>query len=303
MPRFLPVLAVVALGVALTGCASDEPEAPSTSAPDGQAECAAPGKASDSVIVTGEFGETPTVEFSAPLAASTLERTVVKKGDGRAVEAGDQVFVDLALYDGQSGELVDVSDFDGVGLGLPLVEGYTAQEFIDIITCSTVGSRVVAVVPAAEGGDSDSTAVVVLDVLPLPTPAAWTENVPEVVFGEDGTPVVTIPQTEAPTQLQVAVLTEGDGPVVEDGDDVTVDYMGLRWDTNEVFDESFSREPTTFGTGDVVRGFGAALVGQKVGTTLLVSIPPALGYGVEETSNGLGGKTLVFLVEIADTKN
>jgi peptidylprolyl isomerase len=99
------------------------------------------------------------------------------------------------------------------------------------------------------------------------------------------------------------VLTEGDGPVVKDGDDVTVDYMGLRWDTNEVFDESFSREPTTFGTGDVVRGFGAALVGQKVGTTLLVSMPPELGYGVEETSNGLGGKTMVFLVEIIDTKN
>jgi peptidylprolyl isomerase len=53
----------------------------------------------------------------------------------------------------------------------------------------------------------------------------------------------------------------------------------------------------------VIPGFGAALVGQKVGTKLIVTIPPALGYGEEASDqNPLAGQTLVFVVEIQDTQ-
>ena len=52
----------------------------------------------------------------------------------------------------------------------------------------------------------------------------------------------------------------------------------------------------------VIQGFGAALVGQKVGTKLIVTIPPEYAYGTDAAGAELGGQTLVFLVEIEDTE-
>jgi len=48
----------------------------------------------------------------------------------------------------------------------------------------------------------------------------------------------------------------------------------------------------------VITGFAAAIVGQKVGSTVLVSIPPDLAYGTDPAKHELGGQTLVFLIHI-----
>ena len=126
---------------------------------------------------------------------------------------------------------------------------------------------------------------------------------PEVQFNGDEAPTVTIPDAEPSTELLVKVLEEGDGAEVQAGDTVTLHYQGLNWATKEIFDQSYGKDAARFGTGDVIPGFGGALVGQTVGTKLVVTIPPALGYGEEESANGLGGQTLVFVVEIQDTES
>ena len=88
--------------------------------------------------------------------------------------------------------------------------------------------------------------------------------------------------------------------VVADGDDVTVNYQGLNWDTKEIFDDSWAKgSPANFNTAQVVPGFSQALVGQSVGSQVLVVIPPALGYGEAGSSgNALAGQTLVFVIDI-----
>jgi FKBP-type peptidyl-prolyl cis-trans isomerase len=138
----------------------------------------------------------------------------------------------------------------------------------------------------------------------LPAPTEWTENVPEVEFGAEGEPpTVTIPDVEPSTELQVHIIEEGDGDTVAEGDSVTLQYQGISWDTGEVFDSSYERgEPATFATDQVIQGFGAALVGQKVGTKLIVTIPPELAYGTDPAAHELAGQTLVFLVEIEGTE-
>nr|MTA38309.1 peptidylprolyl isomerase [Actinomycetota bacterium] len=58
-------------------------------------------------------------------------------------------------------------------------------------------------------------------------------------------------------------------------------------------------EPATFSTQGVIQGFHDALVGQKVGSRVVVIIPSELGYG--DTGSGdqiKGGDTLVFVVDI-----
>lgn len=112
------------------------------------------------------------------------------------------------------------------------------------------------------------------------------------------TPVTGV---KPPTELVLKVLKQGTGATVKSGDSVTVDYQGTNWTTNTVFDQSYTRgEPATFTTDGVVPGFGAALVGQKVGSQVVVGIPPEFGYGsAGQPSANIGGTdTLVFVIEI-----
>jgi peptidylprolyl isomerase len=138
----------------------------------------------------------------------------------------------------------------------------------------------------------------VVSIVPPLTPATWEDNVPEVELGD--APVVTLPEGEAPAELLLAVLEEGDGAVVGATDPVTLDYQGTSWETREVFDQSYGKEPITLQANGFVKGFTAALVGQKVGSTLLVTIPAEHAYGPDPAAHELGGQSLVFLIQIKD---
>ena len=82
-----------------------------------------------------------------------------------------------------------------------------------------------------------------------------------------------------------------------------VQYTGVNWRTKKVFDSSWSRrEPfaTVIGEGQVIQGWDDGLVGQTVGSRVLLVIPPADGYGKTGSSSvGIKGTdTIVFAVDI-----
>ena len=110
--------------------------------------------------------------------------------------------------------------------------------------------------------------MIVTDVIgvkkPL-VPQAWKTDEPKVTFDAKGKPTLKLPKTKPPKDLLLKVLRQGDGDVVKTGDTVTVDYQGTSWDTGKIFDQSYGKQPASFATNQVVEGFGAALVGQKVG--------------------------------------
>jgi len=92
--------------------------------------------------------------------------------------------------------------------------------------------------------------------------------------------------------------------VIEAGDDVVVNYSGTIWRTNEIFDSSWQRGAIAhFPTDAVIPGFTQALEGQTIGSQVLVSIPPDLGYGdAGVPAAGItADDTLVFLVDILGT--
>ncbi|MBI9114701.1 FKBP-type peptidyl-prolyl cis-trans isomerase [Sanguibacter suaedae] len=121
-------------------------------------------------------------------------------------------------------------------------------------------------------------------------------------FGEK--PQLTFPASGAPEGLQVQVLSEGDGPQVAAGDNIVVHYLGQSWGGG-VFDNSYDRGATIdfpIGIGAVIGGWDQGLVGQNIGSRLLLSIPPELGYGERGVPQAgiAGGATLVFVVDIVD---
>ena len=322
MRRKLSLLAVPVLLVSLAACTGDEaPEAsptPGASTADGpQATCPEPGELSDGVEVTGDEGAKPTVAFESPLEVDETQRTVVSEGDGDEVEPGDVVNIAVSIYDAATGDEVAATGYDGTAATqLTVDEGLWVPGLVSAVTCVPVGSRTVTVATAddmrpqgATGADAEAatSVVIVADVQSVvPTRADGedqpaVEGLPTVELDDDGRPTVTIPDAEAPDELQIATLKEGDGEVVPDPANVTVQYQGVNWRTGEVFDESWGRgAPSPFSTEQVVPGFAKAMIGQTVGSQVLVVIPPSEGYGeAGQPSAGIEGTdTLVFVIDI-----
>ena len=135
----------------------------------------------------------------------------------------------------------------------------------------------------------------------------------------DGSPFVTVtgdfgvrPTVEISTgtpsdKLVTETLVEGDGRTVEKGDLLVADYIGYIWDSCVVFDASYDRgQPSGFpiGISAVIVGWDQALVGQKVGARVVMSVPPSLGYVNGNDAAGISkDDTLVFVVDLVGTYN
>lgn len=198
----------------------------------------------------------------------------------------------------------------------------------DLLRCATEGQRAVAVVPLADilqgqepeaQGLTDMTAedslVIVADTVKIERgsgeaagPEAATvcealeprdEKYPEVDLGDGNSePVITIPECiEPPTELEIKVLEEGDGAVVEENQKVMTNYVGVDWNGGVRFDGNWSETGIEFSTesGALIPGFTEAMVGQKVGSTVLVTMPPELGY-----DDGMTRTFVLQLVEIVE---
>lgn len=126
------------------------------------------------------------------------------------------------------------------------------------------------------------------------------------VEGEYGElPTVTFPESDPPADLQVEVLSEGDGDPVEDGDIITANYWGSVWGADEAFDESFSSGvPMVIALDSLVEGWIEGLPGTAVGSRVLLSIPSDLGYPDGNDSAGIeAGDTIVFVVDVLDSQS
>ncbi|GAA4056792.1 FKBP-type peptidyl-prolyl cis-trans isomerase [Agromyces indicus] len=297
-----------AVAVTLTGC---------TAAPDPEATA---GASSDLIEVEGDFGQEPRVDFPTPVSPAETQCTEIIEGEGDRLVAGQQALVGLAVYNGTTGEEIDVNGFgDQEPVPILLSEG-GLPGIRKGLSCASEGSRVVIVAPPADafgeegnaqlGIEPDDSLVMVFDVHRAfllkanGAPQIARDGFPAVVTAPDGRPGITVPDTEPFESTEVEVLKAGSGAVVEDGDQVVVHYTGVLWDDNSVFDSTWERNgPTAFvvaeGEGSqVVPGFAEALIGQKVGSQVGVVIAPEDGYGDAEQAGIPAGSTLFFVIDI-----
>lgn len=319
-------LALCASILVLAGCSAEPEGAEGTSAAAIQDGCTPGGPEVESVLVEGAFGSVPEVTFEAPLTVTETQRAVVLDGEGEAVANGDDLVIDYALYNATSGEKIEDSGFNETSptvfrldTAAPVFAGVSLTA-----ACSTTGSRVVGLVPSQDafgeqgapefGLNPDDVLLFVIDIIsikppPVPPldsvvgePREPSEGFPAVEYDEIGQPTVTIPEGDVPTEFGVDVVLEGAGAVVEAGSVVIVHYHGVNWNTGETFDSSWARgEPASFPTGGVIPGFRDGLIGQTVGSRVLIVIPAELGYGPSGGSpDGSIGPTdtIMFVVDI-----
>jgi peptidylprolyl isomerase len=299
--------------VTLTACSSD----PNTNCDTALSS----GSASDVVKVSGKFGEQPTVTFPTPVRTSTSQRTTVIKGDGAEVHKGQEVVVDFSIYNGTNGQLIQTTKYDPTSASA-LVVGQTIPGLDKGLQCATVGSRLAIAVSPKDGlGSSASsvgvkptdTVVIVVDVNKAYLPAAngapqpGKPGFPTVVIAPGGRPGVTVPTTDPPKSLEVAVNKQGDGKTVTKDDTVVIHYTGVLWKERTVFDSTWdtgtpatvqlSTGQTASGTS-VPKGLTEALVGQKVGSQVTIIVPPSKAFGSQGSGPVPQNATLVYVVDI-----
>ena len=102
-------------------------------------------------------------------------------------------------------------------------------------------------------------------------------------------------------ELQIEVITEGEGEVAQNGQKVHVHYTGTL-ENGTKFDSSRDRgRPIAFtlGEGEVIRGWDLGIAGMKVGGRRKLTIPGHLAYG-ERGYPGVipPNATLLFDVEL-----
>ncbi len=311
--RLSTVLATGALASALvlTGCGEDSADTSETSA------------AISAVQVSGSDPEAePEVTVDAPVAVTETESKVVTEGTGEAVAADDLVSIQAVIVNGTDGK-VATSTWEQGPVGLDLGDENLFASFRDELPGQKVGSRVIITsTPEDAFGDQGNTqlgiqkddpVVFVIDVVgssPILTEAEGTAvppkaGLPTVTMNEGKPATITIPKdAKAPTKTIVQPLIEGEGAEVKDGQTVRVAYTGALWKDGSVFDSSANRPEQPYfefplGQGQVIKGWDAGLKGQKVGSRVLLVIPPEDGYGEAGSPPSIAGDdTLVFVVDI-----
>jgi peptidylprolyl isomerase len=115
-------------------------------------------------------------------------------------------------------------------------------------------------------------------------------------------PKVTVDKGFKVTKTDTRILKKGGGDKVAAGDSIKISLAGVNGTTGKQFDSTYaSGKPVTLTLAEgMLPGFTKGLVGQKIGTRVLVAIPPKDGFGDQGQSayNIKKDDTMVFLFDL-----
>ena len=283
------------------------------------AGCGSDSAGLDKVSVKGE--KSPTVSVDKNFKATKTTTKVVKKGKGDKVTEGDAVTLDYVAVNGRTGKTFDSSFKSGSPLTTTLKSGSVLPGFVKGLKGQKVGSRVLIAIPPKDGFGAankqlglkaSDTMVFLMDIVK-------SASVPEAAEGEakklpDTLPKLTLDDKKHPakfvktdktegkaTKMSTHVAIQGDGPAIKAGQSLTIQYVGQAYPAGDVFDESWSREAATFqiGAGKLIKCWDESLVGQKVGSRVVLVCPADVAYGKEGSGEKIKpGDTLIFAVDL-----
>lgn len=309
--RRLPALVLpLVLATTLAACGDD----------DGSDNGSGSGDALHGITISGDVGKAPEVTWDGELSVDDTATEVVTEGDGEKVADGDQVVAHIWIGNGTTQEEA-FSTYDEKQPQTVQAGNDLSPVFKDAILDRTIGSRVAVTATAADtfgeagnpqmGIGNKDTVLLVVDLMDkqvvLDGPKGKERPAPSWAPGlvTDGEKVTGLDFSQAPEpdrKLRSATLIQGEGDTVEKGQTITVNYLGQVYGGEKPFDESYSREPASFGigVGQVVSGWDKTLVGAKVGSRMMLALPPSWGYGKKGNPNAgiKGTDTLYFVVDI-----
>ena len=271
-------------------------------------------------VTVGGTAKAPTLAFTPkPLTVKATTTKVVTQGTGAKLTKANAITFNYVLVNGKDGKVVETSfgkqtasmDLSSASLLPGLYKGLNGQK---------LGSKVLVAIPPSDafgaqgntqaGFGPTDTVLFYIELVSASTPLTTATGavvppkagLPTVKVAGTGAATVVVPKTPAPTKLVVQPLIKGAGPAIKAGQTIKVNYTGVLWKNSKKFDASAdhgSSFDTPIGAGKVITGWDKGLVGQTVGSRVLLIVPPAEGYGAKGSPPLIGAKdTLVFVVDI-----
>lgn len=281
-------------------------------------------------VSSPQVGVDPTIVAASPPPKETVIQ-VLSEGAGRPVHRSDVLVTNVKsqVWKPRGAEATPYVNTFADGEVLIRSLNQIVPGWAKVLPGVKVGSRVLVITPpedgfGAEGNEmvgvtKDDPLIFVIDILDAIAPDARASGKPiEVVASpklpavtDGAAPVITVPEIDPPKGLVERVLLEGSGPKVVEGQQVAAQYTGVIWSSGTEFDTSWKEgrgpfgarlagvDPRT-GVSGVIPGWVMGLVGQRVGSRILLVIPPELGYGsAGNPAAGISGTdTLVFVIDI-----
>ncbi|MFD0401280.1 FKBP-type peptidyl-prolyl cis-trans isomerase [Kitasatospora sp. NPDC127121] len=271
----------------------------------------------------GGFGSKATITLPEGQPGGQFVVNTVSEGERSTVNKGDWVTVNYTAKDWTTGkDLPSSYDPSGKPQLYQAGSGQLVPALDQSVIGKKVGSRLLVVAPPAAafgeqgstqlGVNKGDTVVFVLDIMEsLPQDSTLTgamtpppATMPQVKDNGKAPVAITVPAGQAaPTDLEQAVLIKGEGKQVKSGQTLVVQYTGVLWNNGQQFDSSWTHggaQAVQIGTGSVIEGWDKALVGQTVGSRILLVVPPALGYKDQAQGSVPPNSTLVFVIDILE---
>ena len=235
----------------------------------------------------------PSITVPCGAAPKELGIDDLKVGDGNEVTDGTVAVVDYIGANYSNGVVFDAS-YGRAPFPVTVGAGQVIKGWDQGLVGMKVGGRRQLVIPPDLGYGPQANGDI---------PANET-----LIFVVELRAVITQPENPAPvpggtvTELVSTDEIVGTGDAVEDGDTVTVHYIGVHGGSGEVFDASWTRgQPfdVQVGAGMVIAGWDQGLVGMKVGGRRRLEVPGDLAYGSEGRPPTIEpNETLVFLIDV-----
>lgn len=249
----------------------------------------------DRVTVSGRVGATPTIEIKAPLEIDGFKARVLEEGSGREITEGSPVLVSVTAFDGTSGRMLSESGRPQMSLGI-VGSGQINDDLSRLVTGKREGTRVLAFRSITMGDGSPNTIEVdVVDILPsIATGTSVDASVgPMSVEMSPEGPIISHIDT-LPGGVTTQTLIKGDGVQVHEGDRVVAQFTVIGWTDGVVRVSTWETGvPEVINLGTAMKGLATALVDQKVGSRLAITIPPDLAAGDD---------TLCVVIDILGTE-
>jgi peptidylprolyl isomerase len=144
------------------------------------------------------------------------------------------------------------------------------------------------------------------------------DGMPNVITAVDGQPGIVIQELDKPKVLRISTIKAGSGPAIKNDAIVHLKYSGWSWPTSSsdkpvVWPGGTSSDGTAVPGGDstwttdqaadikvtsssLPVGMYKALIGAKVGSQILVVIPPKDGFGSSAAAYGFSDTDTVIMV-------
>ncbi|WP_169787700.1 FKBP-type peptidyl-prolyl cis-trans isomerase [Luteipulveratus mongoliensis] len=317
----------------LTACGDDSKDAKSSSKSSSASPASpltvAPDKVApiSDVSVSTPKPNAPAVKVAkAPFQVNKTTTKVLKPGSGKKTTAKDIAYVSYVAVNGTTGKTIETT-FGKPSAAFNLGDKKTFPGLTQALKGQQVGSEIVVAVPPAEGfgpqgnpqmkitaKDTMIFYLKVNDATELLSEVKGTQAKTDPGMPEVSVPAGPVKQakitvakgSKPPTTLKSQVLIKGTGPKVIAGQQLLSNYTGQVWG-GAVFDAAAKQgQPVPFqiGAGQVIAGWDKTLVGQTVGSRVLIVVPPAEGYGKTGKKNQDGSwaikptDTMVFVVDI-----